>query len=148
MAWREYTLPRNDEASAPKGWIQGNTTIGTVLEVTTSHLQGKHGVENRIESVNKDISHSWVRVVRGLKKLVTNLSNNEQDDNEQETSVMQFEDSAMKTNVLTFCKPIKGQSKTTKTRTCQLGHGNYTHWGKELGLILNHKNTRSPTTQC
>ena len=28
-----------------------NTKIGPVLEVTTSNLQGKHGVENRIESV-------------------------------------------------------------------------------------------------
>ena len=41
---REYTLPR-DKFTDPKGWIQGNTKIGPVLEVTTSHLQGKHGVE-------------------------------------------------------------------------------------------------------
>ena len=33
---REYILPREDEASQPKGWIQGNTNIGPVLEVTTS----------------------------------------------------------------------------------------------------------------
>ena len=36
--------------------------IGPVLEVTTSYLQGKYGVEIRIESVNKDNSHSWVRI--------------------------------------------------------------------------------------
>ena len=35
-ASREYTLPRNDESSQPKGWIQGNTKIGPVLEITTS----------------------------------------------------------------------------------------------------------------
>ena len=28
VACREYTLPRDEEASQPKGWIQGNTTIG------------------------------------------------------------------------------------------------------------------------
>ena len=33
MASREYTLPRDDEASQPRGWIQGNTKIGPVLEV-------------------------------------------------------------------------------------------------------------------
>ena len=47
-ACREYTLPRNYGSSQPKGWIQGNTKIGPVLEVTTSCLYGKHGVEVRI----------------------------------------------------------------------------------------------------
>ena len=45
------------KSTDPKGWIRG-TTIGPVLEVTTSYLQGKCGVELRIESVNKDNSHS------------------------------------------------------------------------------------------
>ena len=27
-ACREYTLPRNDGSSQPKGWIQGDTKIG------------------------------------------------------------------------------------------------------------------------
>ena len=35
-ACREYTLPRDDPASEAKGWIQGNTRIGPILEVTTS----------------------------------------------------------------------------------------------------------------
>ena len=45
VACREYILPRDEEASAPKGSIRGNTKIGLVLEVTTSYLQGKYGVE-------------------------------------------------------------------------------------------------------
>ena len=36
VACREYTLPRDDPASQPKGWIQGDMRIGLVLEVTTS----------------------------------------------------------------------------------------------------------------
>ena len=92
MACREYTLPRDENSSEPKDWIRGNTKIGPVLEVTTSYLQGKYGVEIRIESLNKDHSHSWVRISHGLNKLVTDLSNKEDDDNEQETSDMQFED--------------------------------------------------------
>ena len=54
---REYTLPRDEKSSDPKGWIRGNNKIGPVSEVTTSYLQGKDGVEIGIESVNKDNSH-------------------------------------------------------------------------------------------
>ena len=68
---RAYTLPRDENSSDPKVWIRGNTKIGRVLEATTSYLQGKHGVDIRIESENKDNSHSWVRISHGLNKLVT-----------------------------------------------------------------------------
>ena len=40
VACREYTLPREEGSSQPRGWIQGNTKIGPVLEVTTSCLHG------------------------------------------------------------------------------------------------------------
>ena len=74
-ACREYTLPRDEEASQPKGWIQGNTKIGPVLEVETCCLHCKYGVEIRIMSMNKDNSHSWVRISHGPNKFVTNLNN-------------------------------------------------------------------------
>ena len=81
---RECTLPRDEKSTDPKGWIRGNTKIGPVLEVTTSCLQGKYGVEIRIESVNKDNSHSWVRISHGLNKLVTDLIDKENDDDSLE----------------------------------------------------------------
>ena len=59
MACREYTLPRDDGSSQPRGWIQRNTKIGPVLEVTTFCLYGKHGVEVRIWSLSEDNSQSW-----------------------------------------------------------------------------------------
>ena len=68
VACREYTLPRDDPASQPKGWIQGNMRIGPVLEVTTSFQQFKYGIEIRIESVNQDSFHSWVRISYGTVK--------------------------------------------------------------------------------
>ena len=71
---REFSLPRDEKSSDPKGWIRGNTEIGPVLEVTTSYLQGKYEVEIRIEFVNKDNSHSRVRISHGLNKLATDLS--------------------------------------------------------------------------
>ena len=65
VACREYTLPRDDPASQPKGWIRGNTRIGPILEVTTSFQHFKFGVEVRIQSVNEDNSQSWVRISYG-----------------------------------------------------------------------------------
>ena len=51
VACREYTLPRDDPTSQPKGWIQGNMMIGPALEITTSFQNGKHKREIRIWSV-------------------------------------------------------------------------------------------------
>ena len=70
VACRECTLPRDDPASQPKGWIQGNMRIGPVLEVTTSFQHIKYGIEIRIKSVNQGDSHSWVRISYGTVKYV------------------------------------------------------------------------------
>ena len=77
VACRECTLPREEATSQPKGWIQGNTKIGPVLEVTTSYLHGKHGVEIRIMSLSRDNTHSWVRISHGSNKFVMDLNNND-----------------------------------------------------------------------
>ena len=78
-ACRGYTLPTNDESSQPKGWIQGSTKIGPVLEVTTSCLYCKHVVEIRIWSLSEDNSQSWVKISHGSIKFVidSNYSNTE-----------------------------------------------------------------------
>ena len=62
VACREYTLHRDEESLKPRGWIQRNTRIGPVLEVTTSNMYGKHGIEIRIWSVSQDNSQTWVRI--------------------------------------------------------------------------------------
>ena len=126
VACREYTLPRDEISTDPKGWIRGNTKIGPVLEVTTRYLQGKYGVEIRIESVNKDNSHSWVRISHGLNKLVTDLIDKEYDDNEQETSETKTEAFCVENGCICYCKPIKGKSKTKKTYLCLLIYRNCT----------------------
>ena len=76
VACCEYTLPRDDPASQPKGWIQGNMTIGPVVEVTTSYMCGKHGIEIRIWSVGQDNSQSWVRISYGKIKYVVDSNQN------------------------------------------------------------------------
>ena len=127
------TLPRDEDSSKPKGWIRGNTKIGPVLEVTSCCLQSKYGVETRIESVNKDNSHSWVRISHGLKKLVTNLNNKDQDDNEQEISETQFEEHALKLNASDFASRSKAKAKlqrrdsaSSSTRTIPIGERTWT----------------------
>ena len=122
-----------------KGWLRGNTKIGFVLEVSTCCLQGKFGNEIRIMSMNKDNSHS--EFSHGLNKLVTNLSNKEDDDNEQGTSEMQFEEFALKTNVLAFASRSKAKAKPQRRTPASSS-------GKESGLILSRKIIRQSLTQC
>ena len=76
VACREYTLPRDDRASQPKGWIQGNMRIGPVLEVTTSFQNYKYGIEIRIWSVGQDNSQSLVRISYGTIKYVIDSNQN------------------------------------------------------------------------
>ena len=111
VACRECILPRDDKSTHPKGWIRGNTKIGPVLEVTISYQQGKYGVEIRNESVNKDNSHSWVRISHGLNKLVTDLIDKKYDDNEQETSETKTDEFALKTEVFAFASRSTAKAK-------------------------------------
>ena len=76
VACREYALPRDDPASQPKRWIQGNMRIGPVLEVTTSLKNDKYGKEIRIWSVGQDNSQSWVRISDGTIKYVIDSNHN------------------------------------------------------------------------
>ena len=102
MTCREYTLPRNDGSSQPKGWIQGHTKIGPVLEVTTSCLYGKHGVEIRIWSLSEDNTHSW----HGSNKFVMDSNNNDTEVPEDQT-----EEQALQLNVKDFACRSKAKAK-------------------------------------
>ena len=102
---------RRENSTDPKGWIRGNTKIGPVLEEETSYLNGIYGVEIRIWSLNRDNSHSWVRISRELNKLVTELNN------EQETSEMQFEEYALRLNAGDFASRSKAKAKPRRPST-------------------------------
>ena len=150
VACREYTLPRDEDASEPKGWIRGNTKIGPVLEVTTSYLQGKYGVKIRIMSMSKDNSHSWVGLFHGLNKLVTDLKNNE-----QETSEMQFEEYALRLNVGYFAwrskakaKPQRRDSASSSTITIPIGERTWTDVEPGEYSISGHLTSTSEYPDC
>ena len=132
-ACREYTLPRDEEASHPKGWIQGNTQIGPLLEVATCCLHGKYGVEIRIMSMNKDNSHSWVRISHGANKFVTNLNNNE-----QEISEVQLEEYALKLNASDFASRSKAKAKPQSRELAGSSTRTITIVSKKLIHLLRH----------
>ena len=128
VACREYSLPRDEEASQPKGWIQGSTTIGPALEIVTCCLHGKYGVEIRISSMNRDNSHSWVRISHGSSKFVMNLNNNEQEIPED-----QLEEYASKLNAKDFAcrskakaKPQRREPAGSSPRTFPIGKRTWT----------------------
>ena len=65
---RENTLPRSEKASRARGWILGNAKIGLVL--VCLH-QERYGIEILIESLFRDGTASWVRILNEIHKYVT-----------------------------------------------------------------------------
>ena len=116
VACREYALPRDDGSSQPRGWIQGNTRIGPVLEVTTSYLYGKYGIEIRIWSLSQDNnSHSWVRISHGSNKFVVDSNYNN-----TEVPADLPEEQASQSSVKVVAARSKAKTKPQKRETVEL----------------------------
>ena len=109
VACREYTLPRDDPASQPKGWIQGSMRIGPLLVVTTSFQYGQHGIEIRIWSAGQDNSQSWVRISYGTNKYVIDSNHNN-----TEIPADPHEDQKSQTSVKVIAARSKAKAKTQK----------------------------------
>ena len=69
---REKTLPRCEEAS--RGWILRNTKISPILDVKVCLHQKRYGIEIMVESLFRDRTLSWVRIVNGIDKYVNETS--------------------------------------------------------------------------
>ena len=115
VACREYILPRDDGSSQPRGWIQGNTRIGPVLEVTTSYLYGKYAIEIRIWSTSQDNSHSWVRISHGSSKFVIDSKYNN-----TEAPADLPEEQASHSSVKVIAARSKAKAKPQKRETAKL----------------------------
>ena len=115
VACREYTLPRHEETSEPKGWIRETTKIGPVLQLTTCCLQGKYGIEFTIWSVSQDNSHSWVRISHGANDFVvdSNCNNTESPEDLPEEQASQLK-------VKDFAARSKATAKPQKRETVEL----------------------------
>ena len=144
VACRVYILPSEEEASQPNGWIQWNTKIGPVLEVATCCLHGKYGVDIRIMSLNRDNTHSWVRISHGSTKFVMNLNNNDTEIPED-----QLENHALQLDATDFvCRKAKSKKTTKKGTYWLFTKQEQFLLGRELGLMLNQGNIPSPSMRC
>ena len=115
VACREYTRPRDDGSSQPRGWIQGNSRIGPVLEVTTSCLYGKYGIEIRIWSLSQDNSHSWVRISHGSNKFVVDSNYNN-----TEVPADLPDEQTSQSSVKNFAARSKAKAKPQKRKPVEL----------------------------
>ena len=127
VACREYTLPREEGASQAKGWIQGNTKIGPVLEVATCCLHGKYGVEIRIWSLNRDNTHFLGQDFSWIKQVCDEFNN------EQEIPEVQLEEYASKLDAKGFAcrskakaKPQRREPAGSSPRTVPIGKRSWT----------------------
>ena len=139
VACHEYTLPRDDPASKPKGWIKGNTRIGPILEITTSFQQFKYGVEVRIPSVEEDNSQSWVRISFGTVRYVNNYIKY---DTQNLESPQEEQDVPASSEIVAARSKAKAKPQpreSTGTTTIPL---------KEYGLTLNHQSKISSLIIC
>ena len=124
---REYTLPRDEEASQPKGWIEGIPKLApcwklqpvacTVSTELRSELclckQRQFSLLGQNFSWLKQVGHEFEQQWAGnLRNAVRRI--------------------CVKIECEWFCMPVKGQSKTTNTRTCRFFHKNNTYWKKNL----------------
>ena len=133
VACREYTLPRDDPASQPKGWIQGNMKIGPVLEVTSS-FSIRHGL--------------WVKTIFILgSEYLMERSNTW---SIQITTTQEFLQIHMKNKrhkrVLRLLQPGQRQKQNPK-RGNLLTHQVSYRCTKENGLTLSHENHLSLRTK-
>ena len=68
---REYTYPRNDDRSQPKGFFRSNTKIGLELEGFVTKYFDRSGIESKIGSMQDDGTQSWMVVSRGVDKCLS-----------------------------------------------------------------------------
>ena len=150
--------------------FEGTPKIGPVLEVAPSYLQGKYGVEIRVESVNIDNSHSWVRISHGLKKLqrgrrqrAGNLWNEDGSICVEDGRICickqikgwskKFEEFALKTNVLAFvsrskarARPRRRISACSSTRTVPICERSWTDVEPDTCSLIAHPVSKQLST--
>ena len=124
---RECTLPRDEDLSEPTGWIRGNTKIGPVLEVKFVVRRVNVEWKSELSLWTRTILTSWGKDFSWLEQV---------DHGFEQQGAGNFRNAVRRICVQVeckwFCKPIKGQSKATKTRFCQVIHKNYACWREDF----------------
>ena len=122
-ACREYTFPREDDASQPRGWIRETQKSDPCWKLQPVACMVKMESRGRIWSLSQDNSHSWVRISHGSNKFVMDSNNNDTEIPED-----QLEDQALQLDAKDFACRSKAKSKTTKKRTCWFTEHHSEEW--------------------
>ena len=64
-------MSRNEKGTRFRGWILKNTRIGPVLNIKVCYHDDRYSIEVQIPSLFEDNTASWVRIVNGVEKSVT-----------------------------------------------------------------------------
>ena len=113
--------------------------IGLVLEVMTCFQHFKYGIEIRIESVNRDNSHSWIRISDGTVKYVIDSFRTTQ------KFLQIHKESECHKQAQAWLQPGQRQ-KQNFNRENSLGRQQPDQYMKEDGVILSHQNKIFPRT--
>ena len=62
----EHTMPRDQEGTRIKGWIQSNVRFGTVSDIKVCNHNGRYSIEIQVQSSFQDQTVSWIRRVNGI----------------------------------------------------------------------------------
>ena len=84
------------------------------MEVTTSYLYGKYGIEIRIWSLSQDNYHSWVRISHGSNKYVVDSNYNN-----TEVPADLPEEQASQSSVTVVAARSKAKAKPQKRETVE-----------------------------
>ena len=124
---REYTLSRDESLSKPNEWIRGTSRLNLYWKLQSV------AYKINIEWKSELSLWTWTILTRGSEFLMTWTSWPQiWTTRSRTTTSRNSQKLCVKIECKCFCKPIKGQSKTTKTYLCQLIHKNYFYWGKNL----------------
>ena len=64
-------MPRNEKGTRVRGWIRKDTRIGPVLNIIVCYRDEQYSIEVQIPFLFEDNTASWVRIVNGVDKYVT-----------------------------------------------------------------------------
>ena len=76
----EFSLPLNDPRTRARGWIRRNTKIDPVLNIHVFHHEDRYSIEIQVQSLFQDGTSSWVRIVNGVEKYVTETTETIEDE--------------------------------------------------------------------
>ena len=67
---RESSMPRDQEGTRIKGWIQSNVRFGPVSDIQVCNQYGRYSIEVQVQFLFKGQTVSWIRKVNRIDKFV------------------------------------------------------------------------------